>query len=270
MDDRLALTDGPYFHSERPLGLHPALRAAAHLLSAAHGVARSLMADLRDELLPRHPPTVRRLLSRRRPSSATASYLDHLRRWAADHHLASPYVLEVLALTLASWHDEDERRRIGAPVWSGSDLGPWLDTLSAEPAEADVSALLATLGEFPHLRVPRRPPPDLSLAVRGWDPETEPFEVVERRLRRALAHLATEHRTRTQRRTRSSSLRGLRLRPARRHFTWLARRQLQGWRPVQIARRYKVSSTSVHRALRPLADLLELDLRPVKTGRPGL
>jgi hypothetical protein len=197
-------------------------------------------------------------------------YLDRLHHWTTRRHLDSPYVLEVLALTLSAWHQAEERRHCGEPVAETGDAGPWIEALTSHPDDVDVAPLLDMLGDLPHVRIPLRGAPNLRLVVEGWNPETEPFEAAEERLRRAVGQWARDQRTRTERTTRSRSLRRLRLRPARRHFTWLARRQLQGWRPVQIARRYKVSSTSVHRALRPLADLLELDLRPVKTGRPGL
>ncbi|HMB52150.1 MAG TPA: hypothetical protein VKU40_02460 [Thermoanaerobaculia bacterium] len=283
MADRFTLTDGgAYFHTEQPVGFHPALRAAAHLIQAARSLDRGLLRSLREEVLPWHPPTLRRLLSPRGaglsgsppapapPIPPAVEYLDRLHRWTTARHIASPYVLEVLSLTLSAWHQVEERRRCGEPVAETGDASPWIEALTSPPEEVDVAPLLPTLGDLPHLRVPVRGAPNLRLVIDGWDPETEPFEAAEARLRRAVGRWASEHRTRTERSTRSRSLRRLRLRPARRHFTWLARRQLQGWRPVQIARRYKVSSTSVHRALRPLADLLELDLRPVKTGRPGL
>jgi len=270
------------------VGFHPALRAAAHLLLAARTVDHGLFRSLREEVLPWHPPTLRRLLSRRLSSSPAGTawsvpptapdaptppaveYLDRLHRWTAQRHLDSAYVLEVLALTLSAWHQTDERRRCGEPAHEAGDAGPWIEALTSNPADVDVTPLLHTLGDFPHLRVPDRGAPNLRLTVRGWDPETESFEAAEDRLRRAVGRWVREHRTQTERTTRSRSLRRLRLRPAPQHFVWLARRQLDGWRPIQIARRYRVSSTSVHRALRPLADLLELDLRPVKTGRPGL
>lgn len=50
------------------------------------------------------------------------------------------------------------------------------------------------------------------------------------------------------------------------HFDWLALRQLHGLRPSTLARRAAAAVSTVHAALAGLSKLLELPLRPVRSG----
>lgn len=130
----LTLSDGgPVHHPDRPAGFHPALRAAAHLLLAADRIRQPLRSSLRADILPLHPPTPRHLHAvhllldpdgspdlatphLRDDTHPTHTFLTALRNWAAARHLASPYVLELLLLTVSTWHTADRHRRARAAL----------------------------------------------------------------------------------------------------------------------------------------------------------
>jgi len=292
----IPLTDGgPVYHPSHPVGFHPALRAAAHLLTVGQRLTgSSLLEDLRDEVLPLHPPTLRMLLSRRlmfstqgaawlgvRPRAGglqvTLEYLDGLWRWAKRNHLLSPWILEVLGLTLAAWHATDRQSWPTHPEIPDAALrqsptlpGPWIEALTTEPASANIAPLLHLTPEIPLVRAPEAHLPPFQVTPSAWRPEIEPYEDFKRRVLREATAAARRHRRVALRSAAERGCLRVTVRPTVQHLTWLARRQLQGWCPSEIARRHRAGVSTVHGALSALSELLELPLRPVKTGRPGL
>ena len=294
----LPLTDGgPVFHPDRPAVFHPSLRAAAHLLLIGHRLETALLRDLEEELLPLHPATPCLILSsrlrfgvdgvewrgpqtRHEAHRSAHRYLDGLLRWAAERHLRSPYVLEILGLTLMARHTAERLARLegsSPPRKAGAERarraslpGPWIEALTTEPADVDLAPLVRLT---PHVRLVQRPTrrvPRFRAAPMAWNPELEPFEDFRRRLQRQVSADARRYRDTVLQAAEAQGCIPLRLRPTEEHLTWLARRQLQGWRPAEIARRYRVGVSTVHDALSALSELLKLPLRPVKGGRPEL
>jgi hypothetical protein len=290
MPRKLPLDDGgPLHHPDEPVGFHPSLRAAGHLLVACETVHRGTLRSLRDDVLPHHP--------HRLPPAATAPtspLTTALRAWAAERHLASPYVLEALLLTLSAWHRA--RRRLALvrhdletlsahPAGpAAADLldrlrglercctdalagwGPWIHLLTHPPADAPVTPLLALGPPLPHLAIPRRTPSPLTLEHPPWNPEIETWEDFETKLRRHLDAALPAYRRRTRSTLLRRGYRPVPVKTAAHHFRWLAERQLRGWRPSQTARRHSVHPATVHAALATLTKLLHLPLRPVKPG----
>lgn len=128
------------------------------------------------------------------------------------------------------------------------------------------------------------------LALEGYRPEVETWDAVESRLRNAFEHTLRDYRRASQ-----ESLKTGQLNPRPKdsekvrwgephrweaaptkygdeHFRWLARRQIEGLRPKEIADRHtggKAVST-VNEAIEGTAHLLQLDLRPVRRGPPSV
>ena len=288
------LTDGgPLYHPQQPFAFHPALRVAAHLLDVAHQLNQGLFHRLRDDVLPRHPPTLRFLLSPRlalstsniswsgstcpRGVQVTLDYVRTLATWADDHHLLSPWILEVLLLTLAAWHSQLRDQQLVDPSDSSSEAkiepslpGPWIEMLTSDRREADVGPLLRLTPEIPLIRRHTLIRGTLTVDVAAWNPESEPYDEFKRRLLRTASAAASDHRSAQLASFTAGGSRRPPLRITRGHVTWLARRQLGGWRPSQIARRYRVGVSTVHDALSSLSRFLALPLRSVPTGRPDL
>ena len=281
MSETLPLDDGgPLHHPDQPLGFHPALRAAAFFLRACEEVQPQLFRDLGESFAHTRLPSERR---RHRLAAA-------LRGWASRHHLESPYVLEVLFLTLTAWktarrrlalarHDREvlspradrvTLERLGAveercrQILDGH--GPWIDLLTLEPEEAPLAPLLVLSTPLPHLRVPRKTPSPLRLELPAWNAELERWEDSESRLRRAFEAALQRHQRSTRDRLLEAGFEEAPVMRAEHHFRWLALRQLRGWRPSQIARRSRVTVAAVSLALRHLAKLVDLPIRPVKSG----
>lgn len=221
MPDSIPLHNGgPLFHPDDPLGFHPSLRAAGHLLVAGERAVPGLARSLRDEVLPHHPvnpialrsPNLRidpddgadlHRVEGREPLSRPAArarrsarlFIHHLLRWAGDRHLRSPYVLEVLLLTLLAWREIDRRQALAeadrrdippdvlaslppgaspaVPLYPGSLIappaeasspdaapatlwGPWVAALTTAPEEADVLPLLELHVHVPFLHLSDR------------------------------------------------------------------------------------------------------------------
>lgn len=292
MARRLPLDDGgSFYHDARPAGFHPALRAAAQLLLAAERRAPGLRAGLRRrcaggamlDLEAVAAPTVwfdpgrglciargvhsragrRRLRARLEPAQRVA-------RWARRRHLAGVWVVELLLLTVAAWQELEApaHARRAAASW-----GPWVELLASPPETADATLLLELSARrtLPYLRRARRARPGgrLLLELDGWDVETETWEGAETRLRAQMETALLRHRRRTERRVLASGYRPCPTRTAGHHFDWLALRQIAGWGPARLARRFGVGTSAVSRGVARVAALLELPLRPLSPGPGG-
>lgn len=223
----------------------------------------------------------------------TLAYLDAVLAWARHRHLDSPYVLELLLLVLDAWHGLDRtialcdadlehlRRQPPSPALRDSlallqgrrsrlaaaaaGWSFWMELLTTTGAESLLDALLVLPD---HLRrIASRPSPSPDLVVHGpaWHPELEPWAEAEDRLRRAFEDALARHRDETAAAA-AERLARAPTKTAPHHFDWLALRQLRGLRPTTLARRAGVGVSTVHAALSDLSKLLELPLRPVRTG----
>lgn len=296
MARRLPLDDGgAFYHPRRPLGFHPALRGAALLLRAGERRVPGLRESLRRtcgagppvDLAAVAAPSVwldpergfrvaRGLHTRaaRRRLRARLEPAERLAAWARERHLASPWVVELLLLTAAAWRELEPRR--GAASTPGertrptAGWGPWVEALTRPAEAADATPLLelSDLPTLPYLRRLPHPAPGarLTLDLAGWRVETETWEDAEARLRRRLETELRRHRDAARRRAARTGLRPSPTITAGHHFDWLALRQVAGWTPVRLARRFRVRRRAVYRGLRRASELLELPLRPVRRG----
>jgi hypothetical protein len=232
-------------------------------------------------------PTSRPLVRR------TLEYLDALLAWARHRHLASPYVLELLLLVLDAWHGLDRtlalcdadlrelRRQPPSPALQDSlahldrrrsrlaaaatGWSFWIELLTATEPDAPLDPLLALPHHLRRLSPRPSPSPDLLVAARAWHPELEPWAAAEERLRDAFESALERHRDETAAAA-AERLARTPLRAAPHHFEWLALRQLKGLRPTTLARRTGAAVSTIHAALADLSGLLELPLRPVRSG----
>jgi hypothetical protein len=205
-----------------------------------------------------------------------------LLRWAQERWLASPYVLEVLLITLLAWAAESpgsprtgqepsvkERQTTSTRASARDDdggWGPWVSVLTSAPEEAEVGSLLQVAADLPHWQAAWQPAPPVNLALRPWTPEIETADEAEARLRRDFEKALARHLAEMQDSAADAGLQPSPVKTAGHHFEWLALRQVEGWRPSQIAGRFGVGASTVRAALADLSDLLELSLRPVKPG----
>lgn len=223
----------------------------------------------------------------------TLAYLDALLAWARRRHLDSPYVLELLLLVLDAWNGldrtialcdadlEDLRRQPPTPALRDSlallqdrrsrlaaataGWSFWIDLLTTTDAEAPLDALLVLPDHLSRLTARPSPSPDLVLHGPAWHPELEPWADAEERLRRAFEDALARHRDDTAAAA-AERLARAPTKTAPHHFDWLALRQLRGLRPTTLARRAGAAVSTVHAALSDLSKLLELPLRPVRSG----
>lgn len=108
-----------------------------------------------------------------------------------------------------------------------------------------------------------------ALELRGWDPGGERWSEWERRLRETLPKTLEWYREVHVARVLKAGMvpTGTRLRS---HFLWLARYQVIGESMGAVARWARSDVSSVRRAVRSLAALMELTVRaPTRGGRPS-
>jgi hypothetical protein len=222
----------------------------------------------------------------------TLDYLDALLAWARHRHLASPYILELLLLVLDAWHGLDRtialcdadskhlRRQPPSPALRDSlalldrrrsrlaaataGWSFWIDLLTSTDPETPLDPLLQLPDHLRRLSPRRSPSPDLVLHAPAWQPELEPWAAAEERLRTAFDETLSRHRDDTTATT--AHLAPAPTKAALHHFDWMALRQLRGLRPTTLARRAGAAVSTVHAALSDLSKLLELPLRPVRSG----
>lgn len=318
MPDPLPLHDGgAFYHGARPLGLPPALRAAAQLLVAGERRVPGLREELREEFVggpeirlavlsapsvwfdPEHGFRLlrglycqdgrRRQTMRLRPANRVAA-------WARERYLNSPWVVELILLTVASWQELRRRSRAvegrlaalteadgGDPdlisrltseasrlTRAADGWGPWIEVLTRPPEEADLGLLidLPHVQDLPYLYRAQRPAPagSVVLELDGWRFELETWEEAVGRLRSEVEQKLERYRDDAMHRAQETGFMPNPSKSAVHHFDWLALRQLEGWSPAQLAAEFRVGASTVHAGLQQLSDLLELELRPVPRG----
>lgn len=324
MKSSLPLHDGgAFYHPEQPLGFHPSLRAAAQLLVAADRRRCGLRASVQRTVAAAPPirlsllsaPTVHFDLEhgfqiiRGVHTPAGHHRLDlqlepanRLLAWAHDHHLASPWILELLLLTVQAWQELGARTRrvemsLDRLTHLGSaestvlqrrladqrdqlqracgDWGPWVEAMTRPLEEVDVTLLLelSRVHHLPYLRRRsrrRHPCSCLDLDIAGWRVELESWEEASARIHQELQAALELHEAHVREAADRAGLRPTPTKTASHHFEWLALRQVRGWSPRRIADRSGAGVSTVRTALREVSQLLELPLRFIPPGPAGL
>lgn len=144
-----------------------------------------------------------------------------------------------------------------------------------------------------HVEISWEPPPSapvFRLILGGWRPEEETWKDFETRLKEGFEEALKDYGRRSHSRLKAGFLSP---RPqdsehgrwgephpwqpaptkyGNEHFRWLALRQVKGLRPSEIAKRPDVAKTesTVNEGIGSAASLLQLVLRPVRTGPPSV
>lgn len=200
--------------------------------------------------------------------------------WAKRFHLVSPHIYRLVLQVLHGWayYQElpDETTKWGSRVEFLADSAQTTRLVEAvearreanAPAQPDDELLEET--SFPKGIVWDEPEvPPFVLRQPGWDVGFEDWETAKERFRAAFETSLDEYQRTTLERRREEGYVSAPYKYEESHFTWLVQRQIEGMRASKIAHKAHRAVTTVREALERTAALLDLQLRPVKPGRPS-